>query len=197
MDRHHENFVHDLREHQDAAGGPVTLTQFLRLARPAISVLRDNKVAWEWIAARILAVHQTEAGEHIPQGIPAARRRSARLISSLWARVTVVPDKEHNAANTDDVQTTEQATQDRPETAHSAHVSKIDVAVIAAEPVTPKRCPPISVPFAGIKPEPQATDPPDQSPAGPTDHSRSGINVLITGGHMIDQMSKLKELSRS
>lgn len=195
MDGHHKNLVHDLREHQRAAGGPVSLTQFLRLARRTLGPLRDNRVAWEWITARVLAVHQTMPGEDIPEDIPAARRRSARLISSLWARVIIVPDTEHIQASSHGDETSDPATHGSTENDHPANQNHSGVTFGRDEPLGAQTK---HTPSAAItKPEPQGTDPPSQSSDVPTEYSRPGATVLITGGAMIDQMNKLKEISRA
>lgn len=99
MDRHHEEFVFVLRECQVEAGGPVSLSQFLRLSESPIRKMRDNRVGWDWIAARVLAVHQTTPETQVPEDIPDARRRSSRLVSSLWSRVAVKPVSQIEASS--------------------------------------------------------------------------------------------------
>lgn len=87
MDAVHNSLISKLRNAQLQAGGPVSLSQFLRLARPIIRPLRAQRVPWAWLASRILAVHQTSVEAVIPADLSDATDREVKIISTLWLRI--------------------------------------------------------------------------------------------------------------
>jgi hypothetical protein len=66
MKAHHDDLVHHLKALCVKAGGPISLPALLRLALPKVQFLLGNGVPWNWLGARILAVHRDPEAEISP-----------------------------------------------------------------------------------------------------------------------------------
>ena len=83
---HHRQFIEKLQKHWRDAGGPLSLTSFLRECRPTIAPLLRKNVSWHWLAPRIEAVFDKPMSE-IEEDLPAIGPRKKTMIE-LYSRTT-------------------------------------------------------------------------------------------------------------
>lgn len=84
---HHHAFIEALKASWRAAGGPLSLTGFLRECRPVIAPLLARGVSWSWIGARVLAVYIDPKAD-VPVDIAPLEARKKTLIQ-LYSRTTL------------------------------------------------------------------------------------------------------------
>lgn len=82
---HHDQLVRALRAHWRDAGGPLSLTGFLRECRPSIAPLLARGVQWRWIGPRVLAVFENPDAEVPPDLEPLAEGKMRSLVE-LFSR---------------------------------------------------------------------------------------------------------------
>jgi hypothetical protein len=88
---HHHAFIEALKTSWRAAGGPLSLTGFLRECRPVIAPLLARGVSWAWIGARVLAVYIDPKAD-VPVDIAPLEARKKTLIQ-LYSRTTLRADR--------------------------------------------------------------------------------------------------------
>lgn len=94
---HHDRLIQALKAHWQDAGGPLSLTAFLKTCRPSIAPLLARGVPWRWIGARVLAVHENPDAEISPDLEPLAGGKVRSLVV-LYSRSTRRLDRQDTAA---------------------------------------------------------------------------------------------------
>lgn len=83
---HHQRLVAALKKHWAEAGGPVSLTGFLKECRPTIAPLLAKNISWGWIGARVKAVFANPSGEVSDELAPLHRGKKSLI--ELYSRTT-------------------------------------------------------------------------------------------------------------
>jgi hypothetical protein len=83
---HHRRFVCAIKLHWRNAGGPVSLTSFLKECRPTIAPLLARNIPWEWIGSRLLAVYEKPYDGVPDEPAPLGTRKKSLI--ELYSRTT-------------------------------------------------------------------------------------------------------------
>jgi hypothetical protein len=86
LERHHRELCEALMRIYESAGGPVSVPAFLSLCQPVIAPLLARRVSWNWVGARILAVHT--APDRFPDpDLPALTKRQVKYLVGAYSRI--------------------------------------------------------------------------------------------------------------
>jgi hypothetical protein len=86
--QHHEALCAKLKLHYAHAGGPISLPVFLDLARPILDELLEKSIRWDWIGARVIAVH-TEPNADPDYDLPLLSPKIVRRLVNAYSRKSI------------------------------------------------------------------------------------------------------------